>query len=113
MCVCVYVYVYACVCVCLSIVRANHSSTLYTCSLESGLRVRKDHVVGVDIDGIITACLPATSDEASELLESPLMRELSAGSFLVPGFCDLHNHAAQAQYTGTATDLPLLQWLEA
>lgn len=37
---------------------------------------------------------------------------LQAGQFLVPGFIDLHVHAMQYTYTGTGTDLPLMQWLQ-
>ncbi|KAJ9447729.1 Guanine deaminase [Diplonema papillatum] len=32
--------------------------------------------------------------------------------FLVPGFIDLHHHAPQERFMGTATDVPLMQWLE-
>eukprot|EP01116_Phalansterium_solitarium_P014714 TRINITY_DN3250_c0_g1_i1.p1 TRINITY_DN3250_c0_g1~~TRINITY_DN3250_c0_g1_i1.p1 ORF type:complete len:452 (+),score=132.60 TRINITY_DN3250_c0_g1_i1:59-1414(+) len=39
--------------------------------------------------------------------------EVDLGSrFLIPGFVDTHNHAPQYQYSGTGTDLPLLEWLE-
>ena len=31
--------------------------------------------------------------------------------FLMPGLVDTHIHAPQYVYTGTALDLPLLQWL--
>ncbi|EKX54139.1 hypothetical protein GUITHDRAFT_156924 [Guillardia theta CCMP2712] len=31
---------------------------------------------------------------------------------LVPGFIDTHIHAPQYSYTGTATDLPLMDWLQ-
>lgn len=32
--------------------------------------------------------------------------------FLMPGLVDTHIHASQYVYTGTALDLPLLEWLE-
>ena len=38
--------------------------------------------------------------------------ELGPDQMLMPGFVDTHVHAAQVQYTGTGTDLPLMQWLE-
>lgn len=38
--------------------------------------------------------------------------ELPAGQVLLPGFVDVHVHAPQYSYTGTATDLPLMEWLE-
>ena len=31
---------------------------------------------------------------------------------LIPGFVDAHAHAPQHAFTGTALDLPLLEWLE-
>lgn len=31
--------------------------------------------------------------------------------FLMPGMVDTHIHASQYSYTGTALDLPLLEWL--
>ncbi|CEG45831.1 guanine deaminase [Plasmopara halstedii] len=37
---------------------------------------------------------------------------LRKGQFIIPGFVDTHVHAPQFQFMGTATDLPLMQWLE-
>ncbi len=34
------------------------------------------------------------------------------GQLLLPGFVDMHVHAPQYRFTGTATDTPLMQWLE-
>jgi guanine deaminase len=31
--------------------------------------------------------------------------------FLLPGFIDTHLHAPQYSYAGTATDTPLMEWL--
>lgn len=31
--------------------------------------------------------------------------------FIMPGLVDTHIHASQYSYSGTALDLPLLQWL--
>jgi len=36
---------------------------------------------------------------------------LRQGQFLMPGFVDTHVHAPQFQFMGTATDVPLMQWL--
>eukprot|EP00959_Pyramimonas_sp_CCMP1952_P468560 9493443-Pyramimonas_sp.AAC.1 len=38
---------------------------------------------------------------------------LQSGQFLCPGLVDTHVHAAQYQFTGTGTDMPLMQWLQA
>jgi guanine deaminase len=37
---------------------------------------------------------------------------LTAHQFLCPGFVDAHAHAPQHAFTGTALDLPLLEWLQ-
>mmetsp|Transcript_5248 Transcript_5248/g.13544 ORF Transcript_5248/g.13544 Transcript_5248/m.13544 type:complete len:309 (+) Transcript_5248:163-1089(+) len=37
---------------------------------------------------------------------------LPDGHALCPGFIDIHIHAPQFSYTGTATDKPLMDWLE-
>jgi len=37
---------------------------------------------------------------------------LGPPEFLTPGFIDLHIHAPQYSYTGTATDKPLMEWLD-
>lgn len=37
---------------------------------------------------------------------------LKKGQVLVPGFVDVHVHAPQYSFTGTATDKPLLEWLQ-
>lgn len=39
--------------------------------------------------------------------------ELAEGRMLCPGFIDTHCHAPQYSYSGTATDKPLMEWLEA
>lgn len=38
--------------------------------------------------------------------------QIAAGRIIIPGFVDVHVHAPQFRYTGTATDLPLLEWLD-
>jgi len=37
---------------------------------------------------------------------------LKKGQILVPGFIDTHVHAPQYSFTGTATDKPLMEWLQ-
>lgn len=37
---------------------------------------------------------------------------LSESQFLLPGLVDTHIHAPQYAFTGTATDIPLMEWLE-
>ncbi len=40
-----------------------------------------------------------------------LVSLLLHSEFLMPGMVDTHIHASQYSYTGTALDLPLLEWL--
>lgn len=40
-----------------------------------------------------------------------LLLILLHSEFLMPGLVDTHIHASQYSYTGTALDLPLLEWL--
>ncbi|CAL5228621.1 g11785 [Coccomyxa viridis] len=40
------------------------------------------------------------------------VHNIPEGRFMCPGFIDLHIHAPQYSYTGTATDRPLMDWLD-
>jgi guanine deaminase len=46
-----------------------------------------------------------------QLVGAATLVELPPGAVIMPGFVDTHVHAAQIQYAGTGTDLPLMQWL--
>jgi len=46
------------------------------------------------------------------LAEATKVLELKKNQFLCPGFIDTHIHAPQYSYTGTATDKPLMEWLQ-
>jgi Amidohydrolase family len=99
--------------------------------LGPGLKLLLDHVVAVDEIGIIRHVSPTQSFcssykestpscSISEFLTTlvPTVQhvvELSSYEFLCPGLIDLHIHAPQYAFTGTATDRPLLGphgWLE-
>eukprot|EP01088_Endostelium_zonatum_P016809 TRINITY_DN4698_c0_g2_i1.p1 TRINITY_DN4698_c0_g2~~TRINITY_DN4698_c0_g2_i1.p1 ORF type:complete len:529 (+),score=111.39 TRINITY_DN4698_c0_g2_i1:14-1600(+) len=51
------------------------------------------------------------SGQAPNGLNDFNLESLPPRGFLVPGFVDTHIHAPQYVYTGTALDLPLLDWL--
>ncbi|KAG6962436.1 hypothetical protein JG688_00008599 [Phytophthora aleatoria] len=53
---------------------------------------------------------PADLDLLSKAPSSEFLH-LSKSQFLMPGFVDTHVHAPQFQFMGTATDVPLMQWL--
>jgi guanine deaminase len=86
------------------------------CWLGPGLKLLKDHMITVDEDGIIVHMAPARSLDLTESeRKSASLFELSSREFLSPGMIDLHIHAPQYAYSGTATDRPLMGadgWLE-
>jgi guanine deaminase len=95
--------------------------------LGPGLAIYLDHVLTVDDQGIIQSIGHAKSctgdirqlllvntssdSSSSSLSRRPRVIQLSEHEFLCPGFIDLHVHAPQYAFAGTATDRPLLQWL--
>eukprot|EP01104_Vermistella_antarctica_P016882 TRINITY_DN5862_c0_g3_i1.p1 TRINITY_DN5862_c0_g3~~TRINITY_DN5862_c0_g3_i1.p1 ORF type:complete len:530 (-),score=85.59 TRINITY_DN5862_c0_g3_i1:1457-2980(-) len=81
------------------------------CTLE-GLEVLEDHCIGVTAEGTIAFVKP--SSQCSEMLddETVTVRTLPPKQFIIPGFVDIHVHAPQFAYTGTATDRPLMEWLK-
>ncbi|GKY99595.1 hypothetical protein MPSEU_000913800 [Mayamaea pseudoterrestris] len=86
--------------------------------LGAGISILLDHVLSVDKDGFIIRLIPARSLQQTEIdsfqtLDSFI--QLENDEFLCPGMIDLHIHAPQYAYTGTATDRPLMGengWLE-
>jgi len=84
--------------------------------LGPNLKMLLDHVLKVNESGIITYLAPAAvSDDVLSSSNSVNYIQLSPHEFLCPGLIDLHIHAPQFAYTGTATDRPLMGpegWLE-
>lgn len=89
------------------------------------LQVMQQGLLGVDATGRICFVLDLSAvraEEATVVLN--VLRTESAGQpgapelvelgsrMLIPGFVDAHAHAPQHAFTGTALDLPLLEWLE-
>jgi len=60
--------------------------------------------------GTCTPVVQSESERASGGGHMDVIR-LARGQVLVPGFIDTHIHAPQYSYTGTATDKPLMEWL--
>ncbi|KAK7233185.1 imidazolonepropionase [Aureococcus anophagefferens] len=73
----------------------------------------EDGLVVVDGGAIVAVAKDTPSVEALLRDGDPgVVVELAATDFLVPGLVDCHVHAAQYAYTGTATDKPLMEWLQ-
>ncbi|KAJ0411831.1 hypothetical protein ATCC90586_002984 [Pythium insidiosum] len=70
-----------------------------------------------DESGRITTFHPEIQPEDIECLRQAIDTDaarvlvLPPSQFLMPGFVDTHVHAPQYQFTGTATDTPLMEWL--
>lgn len=75
----------------------------------STLRIRKDHICVVN-KGRIELIEPFTSRHLDEHQDITYIK-LSESQFICPGFVDLHCHAPQYRQAGSATEVPLLEWL--
>lgn len=91
--------------------------------LGPNLKLLVEHILTVDDAGIIRHLEPAavflaqrqldSMEAATNIAEHVIV--LQPREFLIPGMIDLHIHAPQYAYTGTATDRPLMGadgWLE-
>jgi guanine deaminase len=92
------------------------SGTVIDAPTPTALRVRDSARVLIDGAGkildIVAAGEPwASSWGSTEEARTAVETVLPAGTFLMPGLVDTHMHAPQYMFTGTGTDLPLLDWL--
>ncbi|XP_076855136.1 guanine deaminase isoform X2 [Brachyhypopomus gauderio] len=82
---------------------------------EVALNILNDFVLGVDSRGKIAFIQEGGNvDSLSQEwgFDTSDVQNLGQHEFFMPGMVDTHIHASQYTYTGTALDLPLLQWLE-
>ena len=83
--------------------------------LGQGLKLCREHVLVVDNAGVIIQFEHASSLVTVVMQKTRGYVKLGPHEFLTPGFIDLHIHAPQYAFTGTATDRPLMGhdgWLE-
>lgn len=86
--------------------------TVYQAPTALELEVRRDVVVAVGDDGVITGVLPVDSPEADRAVaEAGSVVRLGAHQRLLPGLIDTHIHAPQWVQLGTGLDIPLDRWL--
>ncbi|XP_014859296.1 PREDICTED: guanine deaminase [Poecilia mexicana] len=81
---------------------------------EEALQILEDALLGVDSKGKIAFIGEGTDlQRLSESFgfSSSAVTQLGQHEFFMPGMIDTHIHAPQYSYTGTALDMPLLQWL--
>ncbi|CAF1544731.1 unnamed protein product [Rotaria magnacalcarata] len=75
----------------------------------STLRIRKEHICVVN-QGRIELIQPFANRNIDEHQDVTFIK-LSESQFICPGFVDLHCHAPQYRQAGSATEVPLLEWL--
>ena len=80
------------------------------------LELVPDGLLVVAEDGTIESFSTSPEDVAATLTalvqSGTPVYVLDGAEFCAPGMIDTHVHAPQYQFTGTATDLPLMQWLQ-
>ncbi|XP_026068393.1 guanine deaminase [Carassius auratus] len=90
------------------------SGTFMHSTPRAAVEILHNCVLGVDDKGKI-AFIENHQDVVSLSekwgFETSDIKQLGQYEFLMPGMIDTHIHASQYSYTGTALDLPLLEWL--
>ncbi|XP_051959185.1 guanine deaminase isoform X2 [Xyrauchen texanus] len=99
------------------------SGTFAHSTKSAAVEILQNCVLGVDDEGkvcwiriFITIAFIEEEPDVVSLskiwgFETAEIKQLEQHEFLMPGMVDTHIHASQYSYTGTALDLPLLQWL--
>nr|XP_033810641.1 guanine deaminase isoform X2 [Geotrypetes seraphini] len=81
----------------------------------SPIEILQNHIMGVNSKGKIEFLEHAREQlklaKKWRFSESDI-RELGSHEFCMPGMVDTHIHAPQYSFSGTALDLPLLEWLD-
>lgn len=89
--------------------------TAFSSKSPKEVTILKDHVFCINSDGMIENIISPTDSTYADFIATHQhnnnFRRLAEGQFFLPGFIDLHIHAAQWAQAGTALDLPLYDWL--
>uniref|UniRef100_A0A3B1K021 Guanine deaminase n=1 Tax=Astyanax mexicanus TaxID=7994 RepID=A0A3B1K021_ASTMX len=91
-----------------------YRGTLAHSTRDTPLQILEDSVLGVDHRGKIAFIEEGQNVESLSQtwgFETSDIVQLGQYEFLMPGMVDTHIHASQYSYSGTALDLPLLDWL--
>ncbi|MBD7908155.1 guanine deaminase [Sporosarcina gallistercoris] len=90
-------------------------ATAFTSKSPKEVDVLKDCLFCIDGEGLIERIVhPEHADYEKvldEYIHTDVFQKIEAGSYLLPGFVDLHVHASQWAQAGTALDIPLHDWL--
>lgn len=90
------------------------SGTFVHSTPRAAVEILQNCVLGVDDKGKISFIekhQDVVSLSETWGFETSDIKQLGQYEFLMPGMVDTHIHASQYSYTGTALDLPLLEWL--
>eukprot|EP00048_Salpingoeca_helianthica_P004423 m.76739 g.76739 ORF g.76739 m.76739 type:complete len:438 (+) comp13190_c0_seq2:76-1389(+) len=94
-------------------VRRMIRGTIVHCTA-AGLSILEDAVIGAEASGKI-AFVGSVQEYEKFCKETAFSADeelrLTRGQFVMPGLIDCHTHAPQYVFTGTGSDLPLLDWL--
>ena len=86
--------------------------TAYHVPRADRLDVLADHVIAVDMTGVIVDVAPIGDQRADDVvLSARRLVRLEESERLLPGLIDTHIHAPQWPQLGTGLDLPLEEWL--
>ncbi len=87
----------------------------FTSRSKSEVEVLKDCLFCVNSEGIIERIVRPEDGDFDTILNdyenTDRFTSIPEGSYLLPGFVDLHCHASQWAQAGTALDIPLHDWL--
>ncbi|MDW0110570.1 guanine deaminase [Sporosarcina aquimarina] len=90
-------------------------ATAFTSQSPKEVTVLKDCLFCIDDNGIIDRIVHPEDSDYTAILntykDNDAFEHIAEGSYLLPGFVDLHIHASQWAQAGTALDIPLHDWL--
>ncbi len=90
-------------------------ATAFSSTSPKEVAVLKDCLFCIDDKGIIDRIVHPDHDDydsmLNEYVHTDAFHKIDKGSYLLPGFVDLHIHASQWAQAGTALDIPLHDWL--
>lgn len=92
----------------------SFKGTFFHAPVRGAIEVLRDVLIRCDREGIIVEVLRPEDQGYAEAIEADagVLETLPAGSYGLPGFCDLHIHAPQWPQLGKALDVPLEVWLQ-
>lgn len=89
--------------------------TAFTSHSPTEIDILQDYLFCINENGMIERMISPTDSDYEKIItayeDQSNFYRLAEGQYLLPGFVDLHIHAAQWAQAGTALDLPLYDWL--